>query len=149
MKKIKCNWCDDDWIEINIASDTVTPEDIIIQVESSDNNCIRLSPDKIRKLRKQLKKALLKIEGEKEEPEEWIPSKGDRVIFTDDSYLDELDRKDWHPKVGEIYVVREYHVTEFYNAVTLEETPDRKRSANFDGWAFDISGFSPYKEDEA
>lgn len=69
MKKIKCNWEEKDYIEVNLAGDVIPPRDVIIKVESSDDGCIRISPEKIRKLRKQLKKALIAIEGEGKEDE--------------------------------------------------------------------------------
>ena len=63
MKKIRCDMVPSDWIKVGIARDTIDPEDIIIEVKSSEDVCIRLNPDKIRKLRKQLKRALNEIEG--------------------------------------------------------------------------------------
>lgn len=82
MKKIRCNWVHNDYIKIELADDTHPVRDVIIRVESSDEGCVRLSPEKICKLRKQLKRALVEIEGEKckkAQAEEYKP--GDRVYL--------------------------------------------------------------------
>lgn len=71
MKKIYCDWVPSDWIKVGIASDTIDPEDIIIEVKSSEEGCIRLNPSKIRKLRKQLKRVLIEVKGEKKE-DDWF-----------------------------------------------------------------------------
>ena len=70
MKKIRCNWVHNDYIKIELADDTHPVRDVIFRVESSDDGCVRLSTDKIRKLRKQLKRALVEIEGEPKEADE-------------------------------------------------------------------------------
>lgn len=61
MKKIRCDFYAEDYIEIS----PIDSYSIIIRV-NQDGKCsrIRISPEKIRKLRKQLKRVLMKIEGE-------------------------------------------------------------------------------------
>ena len=60
MKKIRCDFYAEDYIEIS----PIDSYSIIIRV-NQDGKCSRIciGPDKIRKLRKQLKRALMKIEG--------------------------------------------------------------------------------------
>lgn len=59
MKKIYCNSNPEDFIAVTISSGCA-----YIDTQQGDESTeIELSPDKIRKLRKQLKRALIEIEG--------------------------------------------------------------------------------------
>ena len=59
MKKIKCDWVTEDFLKLKV-SDYL---DVIVTVKQNGKESkVHLSPDKIRKLRKQLKRALVEIE---------------------------------------------------------------------------------------
>ena len=78
MKKIRCGFVNGDFLKVRACSDFV----YIDEHQSEVKTRIALSPDKIRKLRKQLKRALVKIEGvedKKAQDEEYKP--GDRVYL--------------------------------------------------------------------
>ena len=64
MKKIRCDWNVNDFLQLKV----IDGSDVIIAAKQNENKSrVRINPDKIRKLRKQLKRALLEIEGEKTE----------------------------------------------------------------------------------
>ena len=72
MKKIYCDYSPND--SLRVSTDET---DAFIVIKAHGERCdIMLSPNKIRKLRKQLKKALLRIEGVKEKWKE-----GDKVFL--------------------------------------------------------------------
>ena len=60
MKKIRCGFVDGDFLKVKVCSDFV----LIDEHQSEVKTRIALSPAKIRKLRKQLKRALIAIEGD-------------------------------------------------------------------------------------
>ena len=63
MKKIRCNSNPADFLAVSVFAGCV-----YIDAQQGDESTeIELSPDKIRKLRKQLKRALIEIEGERPE----------------------------------------------------------------------------------
>ena len=88
MKKIYCKYVPDDYLHITIGGDDVW-------VDIKQDNTVAtfaLCPDQIRKLRKQLKRALVKIEGvepNKAQDEEYKP--GDRVYLIEGNG----EGKDW------------------------------------------------------
>ena len=60
MKKIRCDFRAEDYIQIS----PIDSSDIVIGANQGGRcSSIRIGPAKIRKLRKQLKRALMKIEG--------------------------------------------------------------------------------------
>lgn len=60
MKKIRCDWVTEDFLKLKVDDRS----DVIVTVKQGEGiSEVRLSPDKIRKLRKQLKRALIEIEG--------------------------------------------------------------------------------------
>lgn len=68
MKKIRCDWYVNDFLRIEV----VDGSNVIITAKQNGNKSrVRINPDKIRKLRKQLKRALIEIEGEKKE-DDWF-----------------------------------------------------------------------------
>ncbi len=68
MKKIYCDWSVNDFLQIEV----VDGSNVIITAKQNENKSrVRINPDKIRKLRKQLKRALIEIEGEKKE-DDWF-----------------------------------------------------------------------------
>lgn len=77
MKKIFCDYDREDFIRVNKDGDGGGMARVAIQCDG-DYGVVRLSPDKIRKLRKQLKKALVAIEGDSED---WF-SEGKLVEIT-------------------------------------------------------------------
>lgn len=105
---------------------------------------VELDAKKIRKLRKQLKRALAEIEAESGVKDDaWIPKPGDRVKFVDEATLDFMDKRTWHPKVGEIYVVSHVYDGGMYKGFSLMETPDEKYTLLSHGYKFRASGFEP------
>ncbi len=64
MKKIRCDWVKGDFIRI---ADTSSLGIILHTSQNGKWTRIRIGADKIRKLRKQLKRALIEIEGEKDD----------------------------------------------------------------------------------
>ena len=147
MKKIYCEIDNEDYVKVKVGEDFAT---LIIGV--SDKNCefetggagidagIYLWPDKIRKLRKQLKKALLKIEGVKEKTENKID---DSDWFTPGKAVVITGYNTGFP-VGEIVVVvvSESGLNDEYS----------KKCEYLDGRDYFYvkpSDCKPYKEDEA
>lgn len=66
MKKIYCSLAPNDFLKV-----TTDDDDGFIRINSNGVMCdVMLSPDKIRKLRKQLKKALREIEGMDQQEDE-------------------------------------------------------------------------------
>lgn len=64
MKKVHCNYSPEDYIQVHEPS-VYGSVDVVIS-EATNTCSVELKPEGIRKLRKQLKKALKKIEGETE-----------------------------------------------------------------------------------
>lgn len=63
MKKIYCKYVPDDYLHVTMGGD-----DVWVDIKQENTVAtFALSPDQIRKLRKQLKRALVKIEGESSE----------------------------------------------------------------------------------
>ena len=78
MKKIRCDMMSDDYMRVTFDDDYA----FIDTNQGSEKTEIALTPAKIRKLRKQLKRALIEIKGrdaEKAQAEEYNP--GDRVYL--------------------------------------------------------------------
>ena len=129
MKTIKCDLCCNDFVSVEFDSEYVE----LSVWEDGVANTVFLNPDKIRKLRKQLKKALLKIEGVKEFAEvDWF-SPGKKVVITGEN-------ADF--PVGEVVVVSESCLNDEYS----------KRCDYIDGRDYfyvKSSECKPYKEDEA
>lgn len=69
MKKIKCSVNPEDFIKVQ-GDGWVEDGNFAIDLHA-DSGRVILSPSKIRKLRKQLKRALIEIEGEKKE-DDWF-----------------------------------------------------------------------------
>ena len=158
MKKIYCSMDFNDYLDVDSDEQYA-----FITIQCGNRSAdIALSPSKIRKLRKHLKRALIEIEGndigtgnpcgcndcvEVDEKEEWIPKPGDLVRFVDDKTLDYLDEDGWKPKKGEIYVVKHFYEAngdEFlYHGISLEETPKAKSTCLDYGYKFRLSGFEP------
>ena len=64
MKKIRCDWAEWDYLKISPTDSS----DIFLDVKQGGKRTrIRIGADKIRKLRKQLKRALIEIEGVSDE----------------------------------------------------------------------------------
>ena len=142
MNKIHCENVCSDYIQVETGEyDGVKKCYIDIH---SDVGRIILDAKKIRKLRKQLKRALAEIEAESGVKDDaWIPKPGDRVKFVDEATLDVMDKCTWHPKVGEIYVVRHVYDGSMYKGFSLMETPDEKFTLLSHGYKFRASGFEP------
>lgn len=66
MKKIRCDMREDDFLRVIFDDDLA----VIHARDGGETTEIALSPDKIRKLRKQLKRALIEIEGEDKKADE-------------------------------------------------------------------------------
>ncbi|QHJ84371.1 MAG: hypothetical protein [Bacteriophage sp.] len=128
MKKIRCELDNGDYAQISVEDGFVN-----LYVDQDDDvNVVVFSPAKIRKLRKQLKKALLQIEGVKKAEGDWF-SPGKKVVITGDNT--------GFP-VGEVVVVSESGRNDEHS----------KKCEHLDGRDYYYvrpSDCKPYKEDEA
>ena len=88
MKKIRCDWDEKDFLKLKVADHS----DVIVTVKQGDKRSrVRICPEKIHKLRKQLKRALIEIEDDsweekkdQDEGDDWF-SAGKTVKVTGNS----------------------------------------------------------------
>ena len=131
MKKIYCELANDDYAKISVEDGLVN----LSVAQGDDVNVVVFSPDKIRKLRKQLKKALLQIEGVKDEAEDDWFSPGKKVVITQN------DSSHQFP-IGTVAIMRKNELND-----------DRSKHCEYldghDYWFIRRSDCKPYKEAEA
>ena len=130
MKKIYCDMDREDSIKV----ETDERHGYISIKNCGETKDVMLSPDKIRKLRKQLKKALLKIEDVKESEDDWF-SPGKKVVITRN------DSSHQFP-IGTVAIMRK-------NELNDERSKHCEYLDGHDYWFIRPSDCKPYKEDEA
>lgn len=64
MKKIRCDWYNGDFLKLEVVD---YPDVIVTVSQNGQKSKVRINSGKIRKLREQLKRALMKIEGVSDE----------------------------------------------------------------------------------
>ena len=131
MKKIYCDIGRNDFVSVRFYREHVE----LSVWEDGEANAVFLSPAKIRELLNLLKKALLQIEGVKDEAEgDWF-SPGKKVVITGNSNSHEFP-------IGTIAIIRE----------SVSNDKRGKRCEHLDGheyWFVRQSDCKPYTEDEA
>ena len=131
MKKIYCDMDREDFLKV----ETDERHGYISIKNCGETKDVMLSPDKIRKLRKQLKKALEQIEGVKETAEDDWFSPGKKVVITGNSNCHEFP-------IGTIAIIRENYLND-------EQSKYCEYLDGRDFYYVQPSDCKPYKEDEA